>query len=574
MRLLKAVSSLCCASALSLSASGCGITILGNGNDGDGGGGNGAAAGVGGSSGVGASSGVGVSSGVGGGPDDCVPGIPATSQIPRLLNRQYDAVVQDLLGVTTLASHGDKPPSALLAPDHPGSMTESMWQAYFAAAEAIAAEVMAGPNRSRFIGCDPAASGCLEATIRTFGRKAFRRPLLEEEVQSFLRLTTVEPPGTPDEIAEAILVAFLVSPSFLMIPELAQEREGSAIKLSSHEVAARLSFLLWDSVPDDTLNAAADAGQLSTKQQIFAQAQRMIDVRDKAARVVVAFHRYYAGIRPGSFWGAVDHDTTKFPHYSQEAVAPMMAEMDAFFEDVAFQGGTFEDLFLSNVGFVNEHTAPLYGLNPASYGAELTRVALDAHERPGFLTRVGFLSSHSYYDATSPIRRGAFITRLLGVDVGPPVPEHSTPIPSTGFTTQRQAVEAMTSQATCAACHAGVLDPPGFVLERYDAVGKVQTIDPLGGAIDGTADVYFGHDNVKTITTPLELMTEISATPDAIRHYAERWVSFATGRQPNSNDACVVNELSTKLSTDGYTILDLFVDLTRADFFRLRVAED
>ncbi|WP_437989699.1 DUF1592 domain-containing protein [Sorangium sp. So ce145] len=565
MRLWRAVSSLCCFAALSLVAPGCGITILGKGTDRD------DQSGSGSGSGSGTTAGVGGGSGVGGG-DSCVPGIPVTSQIPRLLNRQYDAVVRDLLGVTTLESAGNLPPSALLVPDFDGDMTEPAWNGYLAAAEHLAAEVLGGPNKQRFLACDPAASRCLEDTIVAFGRKAFRRPLLEEEVQSFLRLTAVEPQGTPDEIAEAILFAFLASPSFIMRPELAQEPEGSAIKLSSHEVAARLSVLLWDSIPDDILDAAADAGQLATKEQILAQAQRMIQDREKTAPVVARFHRAYADIRPGSRWGAVEHDTTRFPDYSPDVVAPMMAEMDALFEEVAFEGGSFKDLFLSNVGYVNKDTAPLYGLDAADYGADLTRVELDPNERPGFLTRVGFLSSYSRYDATNPILRGAFVAnRLLGIDLAPVPGASEAPRPPGPFSTEREAIEAMTSSARCAGCHGTYINPPGFVLERYDAVGKVQTTDPLGGPIDGTADVTFGVDNVKTITSPIELMNELAADPAAMRRYAERWVAFATGREPNGSDTCDVQGLSVNLLVDGYTLLDLLADLTQTDSFRLRV---
>ncbi|WP_437521977.1 DUF1592 domain-containing protein [Sorangium sp. So ce726] len=565
MRLVVALSSLCCFSALSLVVPGCGTTILDPGSDADDQSGSSSST----------TAGVGGSSGVGEGSDPCVRGIPVTSQIPRLLNREYDAVVRDLLGVTALASAGNGPPSELLSADYDGELTDIAWNGYLAAAERIAAEVMAGPNRSRFISCDPAAPRCLEATIRAFGRKAFRRPLTDEEVLSFLRLTAVEPQGTPDEIAEAILFAFLASPSFITRPELAQEPEpgGSAVRLSSYEVAARLSFLLWDSIPDDVLNAAADAGQVATKAQILAQAQRMIQNREKTAPIVAAFHRDYAEIGEGSRWGAVDHDTAMYPDYSPGAVAPMMAEMDALFEEVVFEGGTFKDMFLSNAGFVNRDTAPLYGLDPASFGPELTRVELDPTERPGFLTRVGFLSSFSSHDATDPISRGAFITRLLGLRLGPDLPADPMPRPPGNYITQRQYIEELTSSAACAVCHGPYINPPGFVLERYDAIGRVQTTDPLGGAIDGTADVAFGRDDVETIRTPLELMDELGARPAAMHRYAERWVAFATGRQqPNGHDVCDVDLLNLRLSDDGYTILDLLADLTQMDSFRLRVA--
>src|SRR6185369_5516862 len=117
-----------------------------------------------------------------------------------------------------------------------------------------------------------------------------------------------------EEVAQTTLYAFLVSPSFIHIPELSTTTEGNAIKLSSYEVAARLSFLLWDSIPDDVLNDAADKGQLDSKEKILAQAKRMIAIRDKAAPLVAAYHRNYLNMdNDDSHWWKVSHDTSKFP---------------------------------------------------------------------------------------------------------------------------------------------------------------------------------------------------------------------------------------------------------------------
>jgi len=165
-------------------------------------------------------------------------------------------------------------------------------------------------------------------------------------------LDHLTPAGTPNEVAEAILYAFLASPSFITLPELAQETEGSAIKLTSYEVATRLSFLLWGSVPDDALNAAADAGQLVSREQIAAQAARMLQ-SDRATPVASVLHHFYAGIQPGSHWiNNKDHDAARYPKFSPAAYLASMTELDAFFQEVMFKGGTFKDLFLSNVAFV------------------------------------------------------------------------------------------------------------------------------------------------------------------------------------------------------------------------------
>jgi hypothetical protein len=504
----------------------------------------------------------------------CVPGVPASSQIPRMLNRQYDAVVRDLLGITTLDAGDGLPPSAHLYADYDGPMNTDSWRLYQEVGAMVADQVMTGPTRSMFIACEPATPGCLTDTIRSFGRKAFRRALTAEEETSFARFTMLTPAGTPEEHARQILYTFLVSPSFLMIPELSTELEGTAFKLSAHEVAARLSFLLWGSVPDDTLAAAADSGQLATKEQILAQAQRMSTDRTKTAGLIAAYHRIYMDMENAdSHWFKTQHDTTLYPNYNPAAEPAFMKEMDLFFEDVTFSGGSFKDFFLSNVGYVNNQTAALYGLDPAAYGPELTRVQLDAATRPGFLTRVGFLQSYSHFEATSPILRGAYITvNIIGVNPGAPDPNVFLEEPPPGnYMTQREYTEALTAQPTCTGCHTPFINPPGFVLENYDAVGSWQTVDKRGGPINATADVYLTESAPTTITSPLQLMTELGNSATAKRKYAERWVSFATGRLANPNDACTVDLLDAKLAVEGYTILNLLSDLTQSDSFRLRV---
>jgi hypothetical protein len=509
----------------------------------------------------------------------CTPGIPKTSQIPRLLNRQYDAVVKDLLGVTTVGPDAKLPSQLLVADSDDGPMTADAWRIYQDVGQQVARAVMTGPNKSRFIGCDPAATGCLDQTIKTFGRKAFRRPLTDLEVARFTKLGATTPPGTPAEVAETVLQAFLVSPSFLLLPELTTTKDpsGTAIQLSSHEVASRLAFLLWGSVPDDTLNSAADSNELQTKEQILTQAKRMIAVRERTGPLVASFHRNWVQMDNGNaHWWKIDHDPKVYPLFSTAAKPLLQAELDAFFQEVAFAGGSFQDLLLSNVAFVNRDTAPLYGLDPAAYGADLTKVQLDAAQRPGFMTRAGFLGSYANYDSTSPILRGAFVSvYMLGVNPGPPIPGATMMTASGNFKTQREYVEALTKPSPCSGCHSGIINPPGFVLENFDGIGKWQTVDPRGGAIDAavtTATVNFGDGNTKQISSPAQLMQEIALTAKAKQLYAQAWVSYAFGRAPNTNDQCVVEQLNTKLSQGGYTILTLLADLTQADSLRLRVA--
>lgn len=129
----------------------------------------------------------------------------------------------------------------------------------------------------------------------------------------------------------------------------------------------------------------------------------------------------------------------------------------------------------------------------------------------------------------------------------------------------------MTKPSSCTGCHTPFINPPGWVLENYDSIGKWQTIDPLGGAIDATATVTFSPTNKQSVSSAKQMMDEIAKGEEARRIYAEKWVSFAYALPANSNDACVVGELDAKLANEGYTVLQLLADLTQADSFRLRV---
>ena len=518
-------------------------------------------------------------------PDTCVQGIPVSTQIPLLLARQYAAVVRDLLGVTDVGGQ----PVADVLPGEADQMTASAWETYQTVGAAIAKQVMSGANKGKFIACEPAAGAagadCLKTTVKTFGRKAFRRELATEEVDAFMTLNSATPAGTPAEVAEAILNAFLISPSFLMIPELSIEADSTvpnltagtaAFKLSSQEVASRLSFLLWGSLPDDALNTAADANQLSTKEQILAQATRMIAVREKTGPFISAFHNEWAQQNNSSaHWFKNPHDTKVFPDYSAAQQTANKAELDKFFEEVAYSNGSFKDLLLSNVGFVNKDNASTYGLDPTKYGADLTKVTLDSatNPRPGFLTRGGFLNSYAGYGESSPILRGSFMAIwLLSIQVGAPDPSFFMTTVQGTFKTQREYIEALTQvNQPCKGCH-DVFNPLGYALENYDGIGKWQTTDRKGDPIDATVTVNFGNGSApQQIANPTDLMKAIAASPKAQELYTQAWVAFATGRQPNGNDKCTVDALKLKLAADGYSILGLLGDLTQSDSFKTRV---
>lgn len=508
------------------------------------------------------------------GTSGCSDGVPETTQLPRLTRLQYDNTIRDLVGI-----EGDF--SSMLAPDSTGGVDARAWDGYQAAAKAVSEQAMADANaRTRLVPCTPTGDGseCARQFIAEFGQRAFRRPLTEEELARFESLYTtrdeITETGSFDETIQLLLRAFLSSPSFLMRAEITETPEGEVFALSGHEIASRLSYMLWDSMPDPELFAAAAAGALSTSDEILAQAQRMLQ-DPKARAKVAAFHRDYAHMGPRTRWSELSRDTMRYPHFDPSLVPLLSEETERFFDHIVYEAsGTFQDLLTTPVGFVNAALAPLYDLDPEAFGDELERVELDPETRSGVFTRAGFLASHSNYDRTSPILRGAFLQKeVLCTNVPPPPPNvEGTPLPTEGLTTNRERVTAQTAPSDCATCHHTVINPTGFALETYDAVGKLQALDN-GAPVDSSASVPMDGTFVD-VDGPVALMEAIAASPQAQHCYAEKWVEFAYARIPTSEDACTVDMLASRMAAGGYTVLDLVTDLTQSESFRHRAMED
>jgi hypothetical protein len=522
-------------------------------------------------------------------PTVCNPGIAATSQIARLTNLQYERTIYDLLGVTAI---DNAPVSSVLATEQAGGLTDLERSAYDTAASKIAAQVMASTTlRANFMKCTPTGDGkqCLYDTIAQFGRRAFRRPLAADDTTRFRKLVDdgamLTATGTPTEIAELVLYAFLVSPSFLQRNELTESQTAGTnmYRLTSHEIASRLSYTLWGSTPDAMLDQAADAGQLSTPEQIRAQAMRMV-MDPKARNRISEFHRYYLHITPNSPWNNVVKDTTMFSFFTPSVVPTMIRETEVFFDEIAFvQKGTFQDLLLSPVAFVNKALAPYYGLSAANFTDELKATTLDMNQRPGFLTRAGFLNAYAAGSYSNPIKRGAFVMKdVLGIDPGSPPPgAEMTPLPaaSDSLNTNRKRFEALSNlAANCMGCHVTFINPPGFALEAFNAAGLWQTMESWSGQpIDTSATVVvdrIGTQNVtKPVTGPAELMAAIAASPAAQHQYAKKLVSFAFERNGNPLDCGTVNSLADNIAKGSYPLVNVMADLSQSESFRIRAVE-
>jgi hypothetical protein len=527
------------------------------------------------------STGTGSTTGAGGSstpvdPTICTPGIPATSQLPRLTRAEYDKTTRDLLGL-------DTQPSSMLAPDGLGSVDQRAWDGFKTAADSLSAAVLGNATaKAKVLPCTTDNATCINQFVTTFGQKAFRRPLTTTEVSKFTALytnrATLTQSGSFNDAVTLIIKSFLMSPSFLTKAETSTASpDGNGYALSSWEMASRLSYTLWGTMPDDTLFQAAQANALSTQDQILQQAQRML--QDPKARAKTAeFHAAYALQGDATRWSEASHDPSLFPLFKTTMVPTLSSEAAKFFDYITFDAkGTFQDLITKPIAFVDKDLAPIYGLTSTS--TTLQMVNLDPTQRAGVFTHAGFLASYSSYNRTSPILRGAFLEKqvLCRQIPAPPPDAASTPLPpaSTDLDTNRKQVAAQTEVmgTACAGCHAPVVNPPGYALEAYDSIGQWQAAEKsTGAAIDSTADVAIGSKTAH-VTGPVDLMTQIANSPEAQNCYAQRLVTFAYERTLTNQDVCTVQMLAGKMNTSGYNIISLLTDLTQTQSFRYRVKE-
>ena len=234
------------------------------------------------------------------------------------------------------------------------------------------------------------------------------------------------------------------------------------------------------------------------------------------------------------------------------------------------QGKGWKSLLTAPFTFVNSTTAPLYGVS-GSFGSTLTRVDLDPAKRAGLFTQLGFLATHAYSNQSSPIHRGAFIQRnVLCTRIPDPPPMVPELPPLMATQTTRQQVDMHTAPAECANCHHNYINPVGFGLENYDAVGAFRTTEN-GVTIDATGTLAGTAANAPFMDGVSE-SAAIAASPEAQRCYSTTWMRYAFGRAETAADMCAIQVLGARLQDDSYKVTDLMVDITRTTAFMYRGA--
>lgn len=525
--------------------------------------------------------GSGAPAGAGGGTEaDIAPA--AAGRVVRLSHVQWENSVRDLLRLEAPSGLSATFPTEALSAgylfDNPAEalqVEQSLWGAYGPAAATLAQ--LATSNATRLARIVPSTSGDdavrARAFVVGFGQRAFRRPLSEEEVASYLAVYADGRAAYDDSsgfIAGVRLVieAMLQSPYFLYRIETSSAAEAGRVLLSDWETAQRLSYFLTNSMPDDELFDAARAGQLATPEGVQQQVARLL--AEPAARAALGhFHDQlfnlpaYTGIAPSP---------TLFPQVSSELGSTLLASTRALLGDLVFgQEQGFADLMTTSRAFVDAELAQLYGV-PGRFGSALVPVDLPANQRRGLFTQAGFLAANATGVSPDPIHRGVFIVKRVLCRAITAPPNNVTPPPPSGMGTNRQIVEEHTeSSAGCASCHAQRINPYGFVFESYDAVGAYRTIDnelPVSAAAVPVLDGDFVR-----VDDALEFATALSISREAHDCFGQHLFEYALGRNATEADQPMIHALG-QASLDGRSIVELVTSIALSPAFLQRAAEE
>lgn len=486
---------------------------------------------------------------------------PAPGMLRHLTRTEYDNTIRDLL-------HDDSAPATAFPPDieREGfavgeAVSPLLFQSYLEAAERLAER--ARPRLSALLPC-PASmgEGCARQFIERFGLRAYRRPLSTDEKARLLAVYQAgAATGGFEAGALAVIQGALSAPQFLYHTELDPNgaSAGQRIAVQSYEMASRLSYFLWRSMPDETLFAEAAAGRLNTREQIGAQARRMW--RDpRARRTVHDFHEQWLEL--GGL-AALAKDTKLFPFFSSSSARALGESLTAFVDEVVWtRDGRIETLLTSPVVFVNAATAPFFGMTA-------TGTSLRAQERPderaGVLSHPALLALRSKPNQSNPVLRGTFVReRFLCQPLPPPPPDVDTTVPDPVPGQSTRARFARHSEnPSCGGCHA-LIDPIGFGFEGYDAVGRVRARDEGGAPVDARGTVTGAGDADGAFTGVTGLARQLAASRTARHCVAEMVFRYALPALPSRTLACEAGALT------GDRFEDVFLAVTTSAAFTSR----
>jgi hypothetical protein len=528
-----------------------------------------------GTGGTSSTTGTGGTGGAGGSTVACGAVDPGRVTIHRMNNLEFNNTVRDLLGNTTK-------PASNFPPDTGGAnfdnnadvlaMSPLLFGDLESATDTLAnAAVATGtPSLAKIITCDPTKVGdsaCATTVMTAFARRAWRRPATSDEITrliAFVPLAKSNGDGFNQGIALAIK-SVLLSPNFMFRPELDPDPTATAPRLlNSYEMASRLSYFLWSSMPDDTLAAAADANQLQDVASVQQQATRML-ADTKASQLVTTMGGEWFGVYK---MATVAPLASSFPHWTPSVGAAMTQETTMFLSDFFLGSASFLDALDAPWTYANAQLAQYYGLTGVT-GTAFQKVSLAGTQRAGLLMQGSTLTTTSFPTRSSPVRRGNWVLSNILCTPPPSPPDNVPPLSATVVppgSSQRTQLQAHIANATCASCHQ-VMDPIGFGLEHFDGIGQWRDLDGTA-TIDATGQLPDGH----TFDGALQLVAALKQQTSTISNcVSQKMFAYSLGRDPSSADACQLSQLSTEFAAGNYNIGSLIMNMVASDTFRMRL---
>jgi hypothetical protein len=505
----------------------------------------------------------------------CKKPAPGAAPLRRLSNAEYRNTVQDLLAQVS----GVGPAVASATKDFVDEaeslgfrnnvdflgVSSLVAQGYMDAAESLATLSSAS---AALIGCSSNDGACAKQFIESFGKRAFRRPLQPDEVaryQAVYDKATAQGYDFKTGI-EWVVFSLLQSTQFLYRVELGAP-QGEGYVPSQFETASRLSYLVWQSMPDQALFDAAGAAQLGSKQQIEAQARRMLQ-DPKASRLLEYFDQWLDLDRLNTF----DRDANVYPDVDESLPQLLQAETHAFVGSLLKSPtGSLTELLTAQYSYVNADLARHYGVT-GTLGAEFARV--DMPGRAGVLTQ-GMLLTHDKPTRTSIVRRGLKI-RLDMLCQKVPAPPNDVQLDLEGLgegLTQRERLEKHREVASCAGCHT-LMDPLGVVFEGFDAVGRARTADESGKPVDLKSELSLTRDADGPVASPTQLGEKLANSQEVRDCYVTQSFRFFYGRDYTAADQCSMAQLFLAFRDKKQSVSELIVALTQTDHFLYRPAPE
>lgn len=485
--------------------------------------------------------------------------VPEKPVLARLTRSQYTFAIFDLFGPSIVIPPGLQPDlaqdgllsiGATVSSLSPGGVEKNVDIAL-----KLADQIVAQDPIPTFACPDPSASSCLETRIRDGGRRIWRRPLTEEEVSTLKNLGSAATAALPDDPMAAeryVLVALLTSPHFLYRFEFGEPDPDHPDyrRYTAFELASRLSFFLWQSVPDEALLAAAATGELMTEQGLNTQVNRMVE-SPLARRAVRNFFAEWLDL---TTLDELNKDPTLFPHFAVDLGASAREETLRTVEHIVFEkSADIRDVLTTETTFVDKRLASIYGI-AAPHLDGFGEVKLpDDGDRAGILGQVSFLAKQAHPVSSSATLRGLFIRERLLCQPLPTPPANlntAIPEPGPGALTLRDRLVVHMEEASCAVCHAQV-DPIGFGLENFDGIGRWRATDN-GGLVDPTGDL-----DGTPFDGPRQLNVAIANHPDFVPCLVSTLYAYAVGRLPTAGEAALLTELESGFVEGGLRFLTL-----------------